>query len=486
MKGKKILSLLLCLLLVLTVFAGCGKSDKSDKTDNTPDKTTEQKQGETENNTPTEPIPVRVIIPGMMLEDTTDPTTGNEIRGLATKTKAFHDANPGIKVVYDETTWEDVSQKSTLLSASGEVDVLAGMGPYIFARDDWTQDVTDLFNKEKDEILDIYIRDYSSLMINDKGEVKALLQSATPFFIVYNKKIFDDFGVEYLSSKPTYEEILEKATKMTGKNPRTGEQNYGIAPQAIMGKYGVCVLFELLYDYFEGHYYEMNSPWVLSFDWKTAKPVATTNKNLSKSIEALFELLKLAPPQITADQGNENFYLPEGNVAIQIPSQYFGPFEKEIASGKTDFYDNYGVTTEMKRAKDGIGGYVNTGYVGMAKGIKTEKREAAWEVMKYLASLEFNIDTYKSLVLPVVQKGAEKYKYPADKHYDILQEHIKTLPPDQPAQISAPGGWAGENLVVDEAFKLISGQKITVEETAQKLQKHLETELKNKLEQEGN
>ncbi|MFB5760423.1 extracellular solute-binding protein [Paenibacillus medicaginis] len=46
--------------------------------------------------------------------------------------------------------------------------------------------------------------------------------------IVYDKQLFDDWGVEYLSESPTIDEVLEKAAKMTGKNPKTGAQNYGL------------------------------------------------------------------------------------------------------------------------------------------------------------------------------------------------------------------------------------------------------------------
>ncbi len=45
---------------------------------------------------------------------------------------------------------------------------------------------------------------------------------------IYDKKIFEDWGVKPLSDNPSPEEILDKAKQMTGKNPVTGEENYGI------------------------------------------------------------------------------------------------------------------------------------------------------------------------------------------------------------------------------------------------------------------
>ena len=43
----------------------------------------------------------------------------------------------------------------------------------------------------------------------------------------WDSKLFADWGVEPLSAQPTVEEITEKAKAMTGKNPVTGEDNYG-------------------------------------------------------------------------------------------------------------------------------------------------------------------------------------------------------------------------------------------------------------------
>lgn len=486
MKKIRLLSIIICLVFVVTcAFTGCGSTQTSkdaQSSENSQSKPAEQ--ASTAKETPEEPALVRVIMPGRAIDDTTDPKTGTKTIGTNTKMKVFTDANPNIKVEFEETTWDNAAQKATTMSASGEVDILGGMGPYIFKTNDWCQDVTDLYNKDKAEISNNYISDFSSLMITDKNEVKALLMLNQPFFITYSKKIFDDYGVEYLSESPTYEEILTKATKLTGKDPKTGKQTYGLAGQTVMGKYGMMVVLEDLIYYFDAKFYEMNSPYYVSADWKTAKVVAGTNANFKTAVQACFDLMKLMPPGTPSQEGAENYYNDQNNVAIQLPTQYFGPYEKEIASGKTDFYDKYGVCTEMKRPSDGTGCYLNTGYVGMAKAVKPEKRDACWKVMKYLISKDFNYTDYTTLVLPCIQKGMETYRYPADKSYDTLIKNLQTLPKDQMGQSVGPGAWAAEGIVVDDAFKALQGQKVDVAETIKKVEASLTKELANQLAKE--
>src|SRR5690606_28471849 len=116
---------------------------------------------------------------------------------------------------------------------SGEADVYQMPGIADFAAQGVMEPLQSYIDKDSDFDLDSFID-------NQVDGWKALGPDETdlqifglPFlgdarFIAYDKLLFDQWGVEYLSDNPTMEEVMEKAQKMTGTNPETGERNYGV------------------------------------------------------------------------------------------------------------------------------------------------------------------------------------------------------------------------------------------------------------------
>ena len=129
--------------------------------------------------------------------------------------------------------------------------------------------------------------------------------------IVYDKKLFDDWGVEYLSETPTPEEVLHKAKRMTGKNPVTGEKNYGLWFQG--NSLNQYTFVTLTYAYgAEGAVGSLND--LKRVRWELNKP------EMKKVFEWLKEASTLAPPAFINGQGKENFGLENNNIAIGILS----------------------------------------------------------------------------------------------------------------------------------------------------------------------
>lgn len=183
------------------------------------------------------------------------------------------------------------------ISMMSDMDVLEPLQPYI-DRDGF--DLTQYFDGQVDG--------WKIMGPNDaEPTIYALPFLGDTRYICYDKTIFDQWGVEYLSEHPTVEEILEKAKAMTGVNPVTGQQNYGVMwrgvdtddtvvnlAEALGGTWGEGLRFSELT-------YHFNSP------------------EMVQALEIMQELAACAPEGMMANAGGENFGLLEGNdVAINL------------------------------------------------------------------------------------------------------------------------------------------------------------------------
>ena len=88
--------------------------------------------------------------------------------------------------------------------------------------------------------------------------------------IHWDAKLFEDWGVEPLSAKPTVDEITEKAKAMTGNNPVTGEQNYGYWYQ---GEY-ISWQFQTLAHAMGANWGQVNDDGTWTINWNTPEYLA--------------------------------------------------------------------------------------------------------------------------------------------------------------------------------------------------------------------
>jgi ABC-type glycerol-3-phosphate transport system substrate-binding protein len=65
---------------------------------------------------------------------------------------------------------------------------------------------------------------WTSSAIYTDGQYYGLPKLGYTFTHLYNKQIFDDFKVPYLTDKSSWDDILAAAKACTGVNPRTGER----------------------------------------------------------------------------------------------------------------------------------------------------------------------------------------------------------------------------------------------------------------------
>ena len=174
--------------------------------------------------------PLRVVlIGGYLYEDNVNAINGQPQKGMHVMEEQFEALHPDIDLTLIIMGWDDYQKKTQTMIMGDEADVFVAPGLALMG--DMLEDLTPYIERDQFDttaFLDGQLAGWQAQGSFD-AEPK---QYGFPFqgdtrVIVYDKQLFDEWGVSYLSEHPSWDEILEKATKMTGENPVSKVQNYG-------------------------------------------------------------------------------------------------------------------------------------------------------------------------------------------------------------------------------------------------------------------
>ncbi|MBO0993150.1 extracellular solute-binding protein [Bacillus sp. SD088] len=308
------------------------------------------------------------------MESSTDPITGEKTEGLTVLKEEFEKQHPGAKVEFILMPWEGYTEKTQAMLTSNEADVYQMPGIADYAPQGVLEPLQPYIDKDDDFSLDIFIDnqvDGWKVLGPDSDELQIW---GLPFlgdarFIAYDKELFDQWGVEYLSEFPTMEEIEEKAKKMTGTNPETGEQNYGIW---FRGDYDSA--FRLV-NIAEGQ----NGQWGTGFAWDEIE-FEFDSPEMVNGLNWLLDMQEYAPKGIVSNQGNEKWLTKDNNIAILLNQGPGDIVKKSYAQG---LEDRIGIAQEFKN-DEGIGGMFAGSPIAIAKNSKN--KDLAWEWLKFATS----------------------------------------------------------------------------------------------------
>ena len=182
---------------------------------------------------------VRMVVPGLSEETTIDPISGIEKKGIGEFEAFLEEQIPEYDINLVSIPWDGWIQKMETLVTSGEVDV--GFYTNQEAVPDWYIDLTDYLNEDEEVNFDtlddlfiepaVYYTRYNSFNYPEStGQVFGLPMTMASNIIVYDRQLFQEWGVEEPTADTTFSELVDMAEQMTGKNPVTGQTNYGGSP----------------------------------------------------------------------------------------------------------------------------------------------------------------------------------------------------------------------------------------------------------------
>ena len=368
-KNKSLVVALACLFLLMIALVGCSSSSENTSSEGESSSEAPIAGGEFEGQT----LKVQ-LIGDFNMDDTTDPITGERVKGLKVVKEEFENLYAGTKVEFIIMPWEGYVEKTQAMLTSGEADVYQMPGIVDFAAQGVLEPLQPYIDGDSEFSLDRFIDNqvdgWLALGPDDEDlEIYGLPFLGDARFITYDKQLFDEWGVEYLSDYPTMEEVKEKAKQMTGTNPVTGEQNYGIW---FRGDWSSA--FTLI-NLAEGQ----NGKWGEGFAWDEVK-FNFDSPEMINGLEWLLEMQEYAPSGLVSNQGSEAWLTANNNIGIML-NQGPGNLTKQVYAQGLE--DRIAIAQEFKN-DDGVGGLFAGSPITIAKNSKV--KDLAWEWMKFATS----------------------------------------------------------------------------------------------------
>ncbi|MGG1876200.1 extracellular solute-binding protein [Paenibacillus cisolokensis] len=466
--NSKFVVITLLLLFALTLSA-CGGTSTDNAGANTSETTTEAQTETTDSAEAAGPelsgkLKVQ-LIGDFSLEDKTDALTGQTSKGVKVLKDEFERLYPNTEVEFVLMGWDNYNEKTQTMLQSGAADVYQLPGIATFAEQGLLEPLQPYIERDSFD-LDIYLNGqvdgWRAMGPNDQEpEIYSLPFIGDARFIVYDKQLFDDWGVEYLSEEPTIEEIIEKASKMTGTNPKTGEKNYGLTFNGNDAADSIMNINE-----------SKGGQWGTGFLWKDMK-LEFDSPTMIEAAELLKEATQYAPEGVLVNQGAENFLQDNNNVAINL--RVAPGFVNSLETFGTQ--DRYQAALLFKHPEKGMGGM----FAGspFAIGANSQNKDLAWEWLKFSGSeffQEYMWNEQRSHSMPVIKAAAEWESVKEVPQMDIILKQMSQLwAPRYPYRAGQPRYILSENVerillgelsaadamkkAQDEATKWLEGQQ---------------------------
>ncbi|MGI8348862.1 extracellular solute-binding protein [Niallia circulans] len=405
-----------------------------------------------------------MMIGDFAMEDKTDPITGDSVKGVKVLKEEFEKQHPGATVKFVLMPWEGYTEKTQAMITSGEADVYQMPGVADFAPQGVLEPLQPWIDKDPEFDLDIFIDNQVEGWKALGPDSKELDIFGLPFlgdarFISYDKQLFDEWGVEYLSEYPTMEEVAEKAKQMTGKNPKTGEQNYGIW---FRGDWSSAFT---LVDLAEGQ----NGQWGTGFAWDEVE-FTFNSKEMLNGLNWLLDMQNYAPKGIVSNQGNEKWLTKENNIAIMLNQ---GPGDTVKSVYAQGLGDRIAISQEFKN-DDGQGGLFAGSPITIAKDSKN--KELAWEWLKFATSDFVQKYVYEELGLVPSVKSATEWDSVKDQPLmlPVFEAMSTPMTPRYPWGSSQP-----RYILTSEIEAALTGKR-SAEDALEKAQKESKEWVKNR------
>ncbi|MBM7570327.1 extracellular solute-binding protein [Aquibacillus albus] len=404
------------------------------------------------------------LIGDFSMEDSTDPITGVKTPGLHVLKEEFESQHPGATVEFIIMPWEGYTEKTQAMLTSKEADVYQMPGIADFAAQGLLEPLQPYIDADDEFSLDIFIDNQVDGWKALPPESSELDIFGLPFlgdarFITYDKQLFDEWGVEYLSEYPTMEEITEKAQKMTGTNPVTGEQNYGIW---FRGDWSSA--FTLI-NAAEG----LGGKWGTGFAWDEIE-FQFNSPEMLQGLNWLLDMQELAPEGIVSNQGSEKWLTKDNNIAIMLNQGPGDLVEQTYAQG---LEDRIAIAQEFKD-DSGKGGLFAGSPITIAK--DSENKDLAWEWLKFATSDFAQKYVYETGAMPAVKSAAE---------WDNVKEVSELMNPvfeamSTPYTPRYPWGSAQPRFILTSEIEAALTGERSAEEALQKAQKESTEWLENR------
>lgn len=440
MKKRLLLKNVLSVILICTILlSGCGKNNKDDNS------------GGTGKN-------------GQLKGEITFSTWGSleEKKVNEEIIKLFEGKYPGTKVKLQYIPEEYTTKIDTLFLGKKAPDVIYGHPKYFtkWASQGLLMDLTERFKQNPELMDDSKFETGLYDAFKYEGKNIATINGADTIVIYYNKKLFDEAGVEYPSDKWTWEQFADAAKKLTKRDSNGKPIQYGVS---INGDYSLAEAF--MFSNGGKWFDDMNNP----------KEVKFNSKENIESLQLMQDLIfKHKASPTSADSQVLGGGFDAGKIAMDITGVWSVVYRKDIKDFKFGLAEMPTVPGKEKK--------IPALYAGYSLSKNTKNPDLAWEFAKFMQSDEAQKLLASSGLITVINKqianSDEALKIPgAPDNHEVRVTTLKKAIHNDAVMVN----W---DELLTKVFKpnmdLLLTNKQSAEDTAKKIHHGMEEMLKNK------
>jgi ABC-type glycerol-3-phosphate transport system substrate-binding protein len=319
--------------------------------------------------------PMRIVGPNLSTErSTVDPVSGKTIPGYDEIQAMAEKAFPEFDIQITASPWDGWTTKLQTAAASNLVDIMmhgASITDAVFDLKPFFQADPAFEKKANEELFVPYAYRKADREHFKDYALTGITTNLDATMLIYDKKIFDDYGVPYPDANLTQEKLLEIAQKLTGKDPVTGQNTYGFYIQATQNAI------------YRPHLAYLFSKDITILDYADKWNETKFYYDSPASVEAFRyanELAKYCPRSFLENRGIENFCTANNNVAMFIIGDIGFYYEKAKGAGVGDRF-GFAYPPKIEKGNDGWSTFVGDVNIAIAK--NAANKDDAWAFLKW-------------------------------------------------------------------------------------------------------
>ena len=396
---------------------------------------------------------------------TVDMITGTEKPGYNKLLERWNELYPNVKVEIEAVPWDNWKAAVQTAALSGDYDIIIhGNG-----NADYCLDLTDYIDGDPEVKENVTFYPFRRNPSNFT-EVKAygISYSLNPIVCIIDKQIFEDYGVEIPSSDWTYEDLANLAERLTGIDPMTGEETFGVSMCKASDMYKNYKVVSLGMD-----------DVIFDFSEKLTETKVTIDN--PKTVEVFNYIKKLSEysgPDYLEGLNLTNSWTEKNNIAMTWSDGVFDIYNTIKANGLEDRF-MFLALPKVQEGEDAGRTSSVLQDLNMAIYKDSNQKDLAWAFLKFMltdpVANQWLMDTYS---IPANIKYAPS-AMPAE-YSDAISEVIDSNPYgfDSSASSYYDSTWFGtlQSDIVAGADELLRGNK-TADEVVKTLQSNVDTYL---------
>ena len=394
MKRKKLTSIILSGILVMGLLSGCGSAGSDNGSSGSDgasagNSADVQAPAASETDAPEEEsalnedeeITLHLFGPGLLASQgekgALDMITGLETPGYEVIEARWNELHPNIHLEIEAAPWDNWQSAVQTAALGGDLDVIlhgATLTALVDPLDDYLANDPEFRNN-------IYTTE--TRRTTDVNDLSVATTTGIPYTlqpqIAYlDKQIFEDYGVEVPDASWTWEDMLSLAEKLTGTDPVTGKQTYGVQLDSMDSANNSFFNYQMIASAYDAKVFHYG---------KTAEDstVNFVNEKTEKVFQMIQDLGKYTSSNVKEGMNISYQLTADNDTAIRYSQDAFTHFKEAEAAGISDRY----VFLPMPVIEEGNNAGSPSSFKGcnnMAICNTSKNKEWAWEFIKFMVT----------------------------------------------------------------------------------------------------